>query len=157
MCVSGPSPDEAASRKPNGDAAVDPDEAVRLATVGLLVQALVSFPASAALSYFNRKFGITNWYHASAILYGVAVLCIGFVSHYWQTLIIMSVLGIATPPIFSSSYILVEVYAAEADEDDSDEEDDDEDAHDEEGGTLSTINSVAASRNQSKLDRKSVV
>lgn len=94
------------------EGAIDADEAVRLATIGLLTQAVISFPSSAALPFFNRLFGITNWYHYSAILYGLAVLAIGFVNAYYQTIIIMVVLGVAIPPIFSSSYILVEVYAA---------------------------------------------
>lgn len=106
---------------------VDSSYAIRLATIGLLLQAVISFPSSAALPFFNRVFGITNWYHLCAIVYGLAVIAIGFVGAYYETLIIMSILGVAIPPIFSSSYILVEVYAAEADTDDSDDSDDSED------------------------------
>jgi hypothetical protein len=127
----GPSPDEAAQHDHSNHVekgSVTPEMAVRLATIGLLAQAVVSFPSSAALPFFNRLCGITNWYHYSAILYGLAVISIGFVNAYYQTVIIMSLLGLAIPPIFSSSYILVEVYAAEADLiENDDEEDDDED------------------------------
>lgn len=122
-------PEEAAQQAHTSEAAdqtIDSDVAVRYATIGLLVQAIVSFPASAALTVCNRFFGITNLYHYSAILYGLGVLAIGFVNEYYQTVLIMCVLGLAVPPIFSSSYILVEVYAAEADllEEDSDDEED---------------------------------
>lgn len=86
----GPDPESAAAHKHKDYAAgTDPAVAIRLATIGLLVQAVVSFPASAALPWLNRQFGITNTYHASAILYGLAVLAIGFVSTYAETIVIM--------------------------------------------------------------------
>src|SRR4051794_10667766 len=116
LCVlSAPTAEEiAADPHAAHEAEMDPTKAVRLATVGLLVQAVVSFPASAALPYLNRWLGITTAFHVSAILYGAAVCCIGLVNSYFQTLLIMAVCGLALPPIFSSSYILVEVYASEA-------------------------------------------
>lgn len=137
----GPSPEEATAAAPpdsaqhgvlpppNETSVDDPSMAIRVATIGLLIEAVVSFPASACLPFFNRKFGITHTYHASAIIFGLATLCIGMVSHYWHTFIIMFILGMALPPIFSSSYILVEVYATEApdvDEDEDEEEDESE-------------------------------
>ena len=86
----GPDPESAAAHKHKDEVAgTDPAVAIRLATIGLLVQAVVSFPASAALPWLNRHFGITNTYHASAILYGLAVLAIGFVSTYAETIVIM--------------------------------------------------------------------
>jgi hypothetical protein len=114
-----------------------------LATVGLLIQAILSFPSSAALPWFNRVMGITNFYHLCGILYGLAVCCIGLVTTYTHTLVIMAVCGLALPPIFTSSYILVEVYASEADEE---EEEDESDEEEEEEGEIDSDTEVEGQR-----------
>ena len=58
------------------------DAGVRAATVGLLVQAVVSFVSSSVMTRANATFGITNYYHFSALLYGSAAVAMFFFRSY---------------------------------------------------------------------------
>ena len=101
------------------------DAGVRAATVGLLVQAVVSFVSSSVMTRANATFGITNYYHFSALLYGSAAVAMFFFRSYIVFLCLMAVTGIALPAIYSSPFVLIEVHAADVDEDDDDEDDSD--------------------------------
>ena len=76
----------------------------------------------------NAAFGITNYYHASALLYAGAVSALFLFPSYVTFLVVMTLTGLALPAIYSSPFVLIEVHAADDDSDDEDEdEDDDED------------------------------
>ena len=97
------------------------DAGVRAATVGLLVQAVVSFFASSIMTRANATFGITNYYHFSALLYGSAAVAMFFFRSYPVFLCLMAVTGMALPAIYSSPFVLIEVHAADVEDDDEDE------------------------------------
>ena len=98
------------------------DAGVRAATVGLLVQAVVSFVSSSVMTRANATFGITNYYHFSALLYGSAAVAMYFFRNYIVFLVLMAVTGVALPAIYSSPFVLIEVHAADVDDDDEDDE-----------------------------------
>ena len=98
------------------------DAGVRAATVGLLVQAVVSFVSSSVMTRANATFGITNYYHFSALLYGSAAVAMFFFRSYVVFLILMAVTGVALPAIYSSPFVLIEVHAADVDDDDNDDD-----------------------------------
>jgi len=98
------------------------DSGVRAATVGLLVQAVVSFLSSSVMTRANATFGITNYYHFSALLYGSAAVAMFFFRSYLVFLLLMAVTGVALPAIYSSPFVLIEVHAADVDDDDEDDE-----------------------------------
>ena len=98
------------------------DAGVRAATVGLLVQAVVSFVSSSVMTRANATFGITNYYHFSALLYGSAAIAMFFFPSYFMFLALMAVTGVALPAIYSSPFVLIEVHAADVDDDEDDPE-----------------------------------
>ena len=108
------------------------DAGVRAATVGLLVQAVVSFVSSSVMTRANATFGITNFYHFSALLYGSAAVAMFFFRSYLVFLCLMAVTGVALPAIYSSPFVLIEVHAADVEDDEDDSEGETESEREEE-------------------------
>ena len=100
------------------------DHGVRLGTIGLLIQAVVAFIASSLMTRANAAFGITNYYHASALLYAAAVSVLFLWPSYPAFLVVMTLTGAALPAIYSSPFVLIEVHAADNDDSDDDDEED---------------------------------
>ena len=98
------------------------DKGVRHATLGLLIQAVVSFAASSLMTRANAAFGVTNFYHFSALLYSAAVCVLFFQRTYAAFLLVMAVTGVALPALYSSPFVLIEVHAGDSDSDDEDED-----------------------------------
>ena len=99
------------------------DHGVRQATIGLLIESVVAFLASSLMTRANAAFGVTNFYHFSAILYSACVALLYFLPSYPTFLLVMALTGVALPAIYSSPFVLIEVHAADSDDEDDDEED----------------------------------
>ena len=104
----------------------DFDHGVRQATIGLLIESVVAFVASSLMTRANAAFGVTNFYHFSALLYSATVALLFFFPTYPVFLAVMAVTGLALPAIYSSPFVLIEVHAADDDDEEEEEEEEDE-------------------------------
>ena len=81
---------------------------VRLATAGLLINAITALCTSIALSKINRSFGPVLVYYTGCIIFGCTCISIYFIPHtYIYTLGIMFILGLCMPAFLSNPSVLI--------------------------------------------------